>query len=70
MRVDIEAFKARSKPVTLDGLDLDAFRRRPLDPATLRCLQYMHDVEYHIDHRVDASPGWRAWASPTGRLTA
>jgi hypothetical protein len=47
MTVDIEAFKARSQPVTLDGIELDAFRRRPLDPATLRCLQYMHDVEYH-----------------------
>jgi hypothetical protein len=47
MSVDIEAFKARSRPVSLDGIDLDAFRRRPLDPDTLRCLQYMHDVEYH-----------------------
>jgi hypothetical protein len=47
MAVDIEAFKARSRPVSLDGIDLDDFRRRPLDPDSLRCLQYMHDVEYH-----------------------
>jgi len=47
MSVDIEAFKARSRPVSLDGIDLDDFRRRPLDPEALRCLQYMHDVEYH-----------------------
>ena len=47
MTVDIETFKARSRPVSLDGIDLDAFQRRPLDPDTLRCLQYMHDVEYH-----------------------
>jgi len=47
MTVDIEAFKARSRPVSLDGIDLDDFQRRPLDPDSLRCLQYMHDVEYH-----------------------
>ena len=47
MTVDIDAFKARSRPVSLDGIDLDDFRRRPLDPDSLRCLQYMHDVEYH-----------------------
>src|SRR5262245_54107788 len=47
MTADIEAFKARSKPVALDDIDLDDFRRQPLDDTTLRCLQYMHDVEYH-----------------------
>jgi hypothetical protein len=44
---DIDAFKARSSPVTLDGIDLQDFVDHPLDPATLRCLRYMHDVEYH-----------------------
>jgi hypothetical protein len=47
MTVDIGAFKTRSKPVSLDGIDLDEFRRRPLHADALRCLQYMHDVEYH-----------------------
>jgi hypothetical protein len=47
MTVDIDAFKARSRPVSLDGIDFEDFRRRPLDPDSLRCLQYMHDVEYH-----------------------
>src|SRR4051794_32284215 len=47
MTVDIESFKTRSKPVSLEGIDLDEFRRRPLHPDALRCLQYMHDVEYH-----------------------
>jgi hypothetical protein len=28
-------------------LDFDAFRTRPLDDETLRCLRYMHDVEHH-----------------------
>jgi hypothetical protein len=47
MSADIETFKSRSTPVTLDGIDLDDFRRVPLDAGVLRCLQYMHDVEYH-----------------------
>jgi hypothetical protein len=44
---DIDAFKSRSIPVTLDGIDLHDFVDHPLDPSTLRCLRYMHDVEYH-----------------------
>jgi len=45
--VDITTFKARSRPVSVEDLDLSAFRDRPLDPDTLRCLRYMHDVEFH-----------------------
>jgi hypothetical protein len=30
-----------------DDLDLAAFASRPLDHNSLRCLRYMHDVEYH-----------------------
>jgi hypothetical protein len=44
---DIDAFKARSGPVSLEGIDLDTFRDQPLDPMSLRCLRYMHDVEFH-----------------------
>jgi hypothetical protein len=44
---DIDAFKSRSIPLTLDGIDLRDFDEHPLDPSTLRCLRYMHDVEYH-----------------------
>ena len=44
---DIDAFKARSGPVSLEGIDFARFIDRPLDPATLRCLRYMHDVEFH-----------------------
>ena len=31
----------------LTGIDMEAFRRDPLDESTLRCLRYMHDVEHH-----------------------
>lgn len=37
----------RSRRLDLDGVDFDAFGVHPLDPATLRCLRYMHDVEHH-----------------------
>jgi len=31
----------------LSGIEFDAFADQPLDPDTLRCLRYMHDVEHH-----------------------
>ena len=37
----------RSRRLDLDGVDFDEFRVRPLDPTSLRCLRYMHDVESH-----------------------
>jgi hypothetical protein len=33
--------------LTWDDLDIGSFARRPLDDDSLRCLRYMHDVEYH-----------------------
>ncbi len=43
----METLVRRSARLDLSGVDFDAFRERPLDPATLRCLGYMHDVESH-----------------------
>ncbi len=47
MRFDIEDYKVWTDRLRWDDLDLDAFRRRPLDDATLRAIEYMHDVELH-----------------------
>jgi hypothetical protein len=48
MRVDVESWVGRSGRVAVDDLDLEAgFAARPLDPDSLRCIQYMHDVEHH-----------------------
>jgi hypothetical protein len=44
---DIDALIQRSGRLEVDDIDFEAFRRHPLDPATLRCLRYMHDVEGH-----------------------
>jgi hypothetical protein len=47
MHIDIETYKRHAGRVSLDGIDFDSFRAQPLDPDSLRCLRYMHDIEYH-----------------------
>ena len=47
MPTDIDSLIQRSARLEVDDIDFGAFRRRPLDPATLRCIRYMHDVEGH-----------------------
>ncbi|MBA3655036.1 MAG: ferritin-like domain-containing protein [Actinobacteria bacterium] len=43
----IEDYKERTERLRVDDIDFDAFRHDPLDADTLRCLRYMHDVEFH-----------------------
>ena len=47
MRVDLDRYALNARRLDLSGVDFDAFRTRPLDDGTLRCLRYMHDVEHH-----------------------
>lgn len=47
MNFDIDRYLANVEPLDESGIDYDAFFDVPLDDATLRCLQYMHDVEHH-----------------------
>jgi hypothetical protein len=47
MRLDLDTYAARAARLDLSGLDFAAFRDQPLDDVSLRCLRYMHDVEYH-----------------------
>ena len=47
MRFDIEKYKEISGRISWDDLDFDAFRTHPLAEDDLRCVQYMHDIEYH-----------------------
>jgi hypothetical protein len=44
---DLDLYKQRTGRLDLTGIDFDAFGEVPLDGPTLRCLQYMHDVEHH-----------------------
>ena len=36
-----------SRRLDLAGIDFEAFRTAPLDDDSLRCIEYMHDVEHH-----------------------
>jgi hypothetical protein len=47
MAFDLDTYKRVGGRLDLTGIDLDAFAHDPLQPAELRCLRYMHDVEYH-----------------------
>jgi hypothetical protein len=44
---DINTWAERTARLDLTGIDFDAFKERPLSPEVLRCLRYMHDVEFH-----------------------
>ncbi|MGH9081030.1 MAG: ferritin-like domain-containing protein [Acidimicrobiales bacterium] len=47
MEFDIEAYKARTDRLRWDDIDLNGFAEAPLDESSLRCLRYMHDIEFH-----------------------
>ena len=47
MRTTIDSYLSRAGRLDTEGIDLSAFADRPLSPAGLRCLRYMHDVEHH-----------------------
>ena len=47
MRTTIDSYKSRAGRLDLEGINFDDFRDQPLDPAALRTLRYMHDVEHH-----------------------
>jgi hypothetical protein len=47
MDFDIEDYKRRTGRLVWDDLDFSEFATNPLDDDVLRCLRYMHDIEYH-----------------------
>ncbi|MGH9302811.1 MAG: ferritin-like domain-containing protein [Acidimicrobiales bacterium] len=47
MTFDLDSYKARSSRLRLDDIDFGSFSIAPLRLGALRCLRYMHDVEYH-----------------------
>lgn len=46
MKIPIEKFQEQGGRVQTDDLDFDSFRDQPLDDNVLRCIAYMHDIEY------------------------
>ncbi|MGI8493078.1 MAG: ferritin-like domain-containing protein [Acidimicrobiales bacterium] len=48
MAFDVDTFARMGGRLDLGDLDLErGFEGTPLDDASLRCLQYMHDIEHH-----------------------
>ena len=47
MQFDIEAYKRRADRLRWDDLDLNRFAADRLDAGALRCVRFMHDVEFH-----------------------
>ena len=47
MEFDIEAYKRRTDRLRWDDLDLGRLAVDRLDAGALRCVRFMHDVEYH-----------------------
>jgi hypothetical protein len=62
MPIPIEKFQEQGGRLKTDDLDFDAFRREPLDPHVLRCLGYMHDIEYQTvlyARELLVTPAWK-----------
>jgi hypothetical protein len=47
MEFDIEAYKRRTDRLRWEDLDMGRFGRERLDGGALRCVRFMHDVEFH-----------------------
>ena len=47
MEFDLADYKKRTSRLVWDDLDLAQFVAAPLPETSLRCLRYMHDVEFH-----------------------
>src|SRR5947209_15865768 len=45
--MSIAKFQEQGGRLDTTDLDFGAFRTAPLDDDVLRCLAYMHDIEYH-----------------------
>lgn len=47
MKFDIDQYLQVVGALDVADIDYDAFVAQPLDDDTLRCLRYMHDIEFH-----------------------
>jgi hypothetical protein len=62
MAIPIEKFQEQGGRLKIDDLDFEAFRRDPLSPDVLRCLSYMHDIEYQTvlyTRELLVTPAWK-----------
>lgn len=47
MAFNLDLYKERTARLRWDDLDFTSFESSPLDEDVLRCIRYMHDVEFH-----------------------
>lgn len=62
MAISIEKFQEQGGRLKTDDIDFEAFRREPLHPDVLRCLSYMHDIEYQTvlyTRELLLMPAWK-----------
>lgn len=62
MAIPIEKFQEQGGRVQTDDLDFEAFRTDPLPENVLRCLGYMHDIEYQTVlymRELLVTPAWK-----------
>ncbi|MBI4883463.1 MAG: ferritin-like domain-containing protein [Actinobacteria bacterium] len=62
MAISIEKFQEQGGRLRTDDLDFESFRRNPLHPDVLRCLTYMHDIEYQTVlylRELLVTPAWQ-----------
>ncbi len=62
MVIPIEKFQEQGGRLKTDDLDFEAFRSQPLSPHVLRCLSYMHDIEYQTvlyTRELLVTPAWK-----------
>lgn len=62
MQIPISKFQEQGGRVRIDDLDFDSFRDQPLTPEVLRCLGYMHDIEYQTvlyTRELLMTPAWK-----------
>ncbi len=71
MAIALEKFQQQGGRIATDDLDFDAFRSDPLHPDVLRCLAYMHDIEYQTVLYTREMLMTKAWKDPemTGFIT-
>ncbi len=62
MAISIQKFEEQGGRLKTDDIDFETFRTSPLTPEVLRCISYMHDIEYHTvmyTRELLVTPAWK-----------
>jgi len=64
MPMSIAKFQEQGGRLRTDDIDFDAFVTQPLSRDALRCVEYMHDIEYHTVCYTREMLVTKAWRDP------